>query len=500
MNSSVRVRFAPSPTGFMHLGNVRTALINYLFAHHYKGTFIIRIEDTDQQRMFDVGAQGILQDLQWLNLSFQEGPGVGGPHAPYYQSERDAFYQEYLNLCIAQNKVYRCFCTTLELEKKRERQIAQKLPPRYDRTCLTLSAERIQENLDNQVPFIWRFKLSDHQVTITDLARGPITYNLKHFSDFAITRQDGSCTFIFANFVDDVLMNITHVIRGEDHLSNTANQAALYVGLGKPLPLFWHLPIIANTDGKKLSKRDFGFSLNDLRNAGYLPEAINNYLAILGASLKSSSHDMASEIMSLEEIAQTFDFDHITSTGQIKYDIEKLRWINQKWIQRISFDEFKQRIAPLLTLPSNTPASCHSELDSGSTHLKKINHLLELIKPELITLNDVIEKTEFYFNAPKISCADLPETEKQLVPFLAACLQEFQEQCALPEEFIKSIAHKAKSEARTVKPLYAVLRRALTGHAQGLSIKDIMTLLGKEESYKRFSHLINECNNPRDSK
>lgn len=480
MNTHVRVRFAPSPTGFMHLGNVRTALINYLFAQHYQGTFIVRIEDTDQQRMFDERAQGILRDLQWLDLSFQEGPEVGGPHAPYYQSERNALYQEYLEFCIAQKKVYRCFCTTEELERKRERQIAQKLPPRYDRTCLNLSNEAIQKNLDAGIPFIWRFKLPDVNVSITDLARGSITYDLKHFSDFAITRQDGSCTFIFANFVDDVLMEITHVIRGEDHLSNTASQAALYLGLNKKLPIFWHLPIIANTDGKKLSKRDFGFSLHDLRNAGYLPEAITNYLAILGASFKENSATQ-SEIMSLKEIVSAFDFDHITSTGQIKYDIEKLRWINQKWIQKISFEDFKNRIAPLF----------ENRSESGLFDAR-FNALLMAIKPELMTLHDVIEKTAFYFEAPCVDVNELPESEKAILPLLKEELLKAGNTIADPETFVKTIAAQAKTLDLPVKSVYALLRIALTGHAQGLGIKELITLLGNQESYKRFSALITE--------
>ncbi|MBY0109965.1 MAG: glutamate--tRNA ligase [Candidatus Babeliaceae bacterium] len=475
MNIAVRVRFAPSPTGLMHLGNVRTALINYLFARHYQGTFIVRIEDTDQQRMFDERAQGILQDLQWLDLIFQEGPGIGGPSAPYYQSERNAYYQEYLDLCIEQKKVYRCFCTAEELEKKRDRQIAQKLPPRYDRTCLNLHHEVIHKNLDAGIPFIWRFRLPDESVTITDLARGSITYDLKNFSDFAVTRQDGTCTFIFANFVDDVLMHITHVIRGEDHLSNTANQAALYVGLNKKLPLFWHLPIIANTDGKKLSKRDFGFSLHDLRNAGYLPEAITNYLAILGGSFKETNSSEG-EIMPLSEIVSAFNFDHISSTGQIKYDIEKLRWFNQKWIQKISFEDFKSRIARLF----------EHKLDA------QFDALLMAIKPELMTLHDVVEKTRFYFEAPHINVNELSETEKAILPLLKDILSQVDTTSAEPETFIKKITGKAKALELPIKSVYALLRIALTGHAQGLGIKELITLLGHQESYKRFSALITE--------
>ena len=201
----VRVRFAPSPTGMMHLGNVRAALINFLFAHQKSGTFVLRIEDTDAQRMFDPEAQKIIEDLHWLGLSYNEGPHVGGPYAPYYQSARTNLYQEQLAIFEAKKLIYRCFCTEQELEKTRLRQQALKLPPRYDRTCMALTPAEIEHSLAEQTPYIWRFKC-DHNLslTITDFAYGNITFDMSNFSDFAITRQDGSFTFIFANFVDDL--------------------------------------------------------------------------------------------------------------------------------------------------------------------------------------------------------------------------------------------------------------------------------------------------------
>ncbi len=478
MNSAIRVRFAPSPTGFMHLGNVRTALINYLFARHMNGTFIIRVEDTDQQRLFDLQAQGILKDLAWLGLTFQEGPGIGGPYAPYYQSERHEIYQRQLQECIALGKAYRCFCTVEELEKKRERQIAQKLPPRYDRSCLLLTASQVAQKLTDEIPFIWRFKLGNETVTIFDLARGNISYNLANFSDFALTRQDGSCTFIFANFVDDVEMEISHVIRGEDHLSNTANQAALYQELGKKLPVFWHLPIMANSEGKKLSKRDFGFSLHDLRNAGYLPEAITNYLALLGLAFKCADGDSSAEIMSLTQLSSVFKVDHISATGQIKYDIEKLHWINQKWIQRISFNDFKERIGNFLNeKPYNE---------------ESFDALLKIIQPELITLHDIIEKTHFYFHRPKLDLARLTDEEKMVDAWLEIIMPAIKETIATPELCIKILAERAKAASIQSKALYMVLRKKLTGHAHGLSIKELIVILGPQESYRRLSTLISE--------
>ena len=462
--SPVRVRFAPSPTGFMHLGNVRTALINYLYAKHYQGTFIIRIEDTDQQRNFDAGAQQILADLAWLGLSYDEGPRINGPHTPYYQSERDAIYQEYVEKFKQHNKIYRCFCTQEELEVKRERLIAQKLPPRYDRTCLRLSPQEIQTKLDAHIPYIWRFKLPDTTVTITDLARGPIVYDLKHFSDFAITRQDGSFTFIFANFVDDVTMNISHVIRGEDHLSNTANQAALYAELGYAIPTFWHLPILVNTEGKKLSKRDFGFSLNDLRKAGYLPQAIINYLAFLGGSYQQ-------EIATLDELVTLMKFDTITSTGQIKYDTEKLAWLNHKWIQKLSLPELVTHVEPYVTVTD------------------RMRTLLALLQPELVTLADCVEKVKFLQETPRINAAELSPEQQAVALFIKTFTQEHELLLARPDEFVTELTQQARANKLAMKPLFELTRTALTGQAHGLSIKDILTILGRAESYKRLTAL-----------
>lgn len=317
----VRVRFAPSPTGLMHLGNVRSALMNFLFARQKKGSFILRLEDTDTQRNFDPNGKQIMADLAWLGLFYDEGPDIGGPCGPYMQSERAAIYGEYLRQLEVKNKVYKCFCTSEELEKKRQRQIALKTPPRYDRSCARLNAQESEE-LSKTKPFIWRFNLEDEtekHIEITDLARGTVKYDLKHFSDFPLTRQDGSFTFIFANFVDDVTMLITHIFRGEDHLTNTALQALLYRTFEVKLPLFWHLPIICNSTGKKLSKRDFGFSLGDLHKGGFLPEALNNYLTIIGGGV------FKQEVMDMNQLIDAFNFEEINSTGAVKYDLEKLR-------------------------------------------------------------------------------------------------------------------------------------------------------------------------------
>ncbi len=466
--NTIRVRFAPSPTGLMHLGNVRTALMNYLFAQQKKGTFIIRIEDTDLQRNVDPEATKIIADLHWLGLDYQEGPLKGGPHAPYFQSQRTAIYEKYLQKLREKDTIYRCFCTPEELEKKRERQAALKLPPRYDRTCLKRSAPETQKLLDAKTPFIWRLQLDQTQsITIHDLAHGTITFEFKNFSDFPLTRADGTVTFIFANFVDDMVMGITHVIRGEDHLTNTANQAALYEIFGVPLPTFWHLPILCNAEGKKLSKRDFGFSLTDLINAGYLPEAIDNYLAIIGGGT------FEQEIMSLPELAQKLNFEHIHSTGHVRYDVEKLRWLNHKWIARLSPEDLLARC-----LPSLEAAYPHT----AQMNKKNLMALIQAVKTDLHTLADSAAALQFIFVAPAVDTSKLTPEHKRI----AAIIKNHLESISHPEQFVNTIKAEAKKENLPLGALFWLLRMALLGKENGPAIHELIQMLGAPESRARI--------------
>ncbi len=468
----IRVRFAPSPTGLMHLGNVRTALMNYLFAQQKKGTFIIRIEDTDLQRNFDPQAKKILADLHWLGLDYQEGPEKGGPYPPYFQSERTPIYEQYIKELQDTNKIYRCFCTPEELEKKRQRQMALKMPPRYDRTCLKRSPEEISQLLADNVPFIWRVKLDDNgTVTIHDLAHGTITFEFKNFADFPITRADGTVTFIFANFVDDMVMKMTYVIRGEDHLTNTANQAALYELFGVKIPTFWHLPILCNAEGKKLSKRDFGFSLTDLMDSGYLPEAIDNYLAIIGGGT------FENEIMSLPELAQKLNFEHIHSTGHVRYDVEKLRWLNHKWIAKLSPDDLTSRCMPFL-LAKYTQA----EALPPAT----LTALIQAIKSDLQTLADIGPALAFIFEEPTIDKSILKDEHAPLVKLV-------QEQLSLieqPEAFVTALKREAKNQNIPLSQLFWFLRMALMGKEHGPAIHELINMLGAQKARQRIEKLV----------
>jgi nondiscriminating glutamyl-tRNA synthetase len=474
--NTVRVRFAPAPTGMMHLGNIRTALMNYLFAHHKKGTFILRIEDTDPKRNFDPKGIHIINDLRWLGLEYDEGPQKGGPYEPYFQSQRIPFYTEKLEYLIQNNFVYRCFCTLEQLEKKRLRQQALKLPPRYDRTCLKLNSQEIQALLDNKKPFVWRVKLDHEQIiNIRDLAHDVIQFEMKNFSDFPITRQDGSFTFMFANFVDDLMMNITHVFRGEDHLTNTAGQAALYHLFKKELPVFWHMPIISNVDGKKLSKRDFGFSLRDLQSAGFLPEAINNYLAIIGSSFEQ-------EIMSLDELAQSLNLEQPHATGQIKYDVEKLKWMNHKWIARYPINQLVQVCRPYL----------HKVYpETQKLNDARLAHLIEPIQSDLITLVDVVPALQFYFETPTISSADIDacisEKNKKII---AQVITQYLSLIDNPSAFVDTIKKIDEEKDIPLKEFFWFLRLGLMGKTNGPAIHDLIDMIGTQQATKRIQSAL----------
>lgn len=460
--SHVRVRFAPSPTGWMHLGNARIALLNYLFAKKYGGTFVLRIEDTDQTRNIDPRGTQILTDLTWLNLTIDEGP--------FYQSERDSIYQEYLTRLIEQNQVYRCFETPEELELKRQKQLARGLPPTYDRAGLRLSPAEIEKNLADGKPFIWRLKLPEGLVTIADIAHGTMTFDLNNFSDVAITRHDGTCTFLFANCIDDIQMGISHVLRGGDHLTNTAVQAAMYTILGAPQPIFYHMPLLCGPDGKKISKRDFGASLDDFKKSGFLPEALCNYLGIIGGTF-------VQEIMDLTELAQAIRFDASSPKGTVHFDLEKLRWINHKWIGTLSIDDIAHQSLPLVK-------TAHPDI------VLEERALAELIKPihgDLITLGDVVTMLQFVFTKPVIEKTLLAENR------LGIYQEIFRANFTATQgdhELLANIKKLCKDQNLPLGGALALMRIALTGSAQGIGIGDLLTMLGTQEARRRLAVLV----------
>ncbi|MCL5436769.1 MAG: glutamate--tRNA ligase [Candidatus Dependentiae bacterium] len=458
----VRVRFAPSPTGWMHLGNARIALINALFAKKYQGTFILRIEDTDQSRNVDPRGVRILEDLKWLQISIDEGP--------YYQSERHELYQSYLQRLIDQQLVYRCFETNEELELKRQRQLARGLPPKYDRAGLKLSTSEVAEKLAAGTPFVWRLRLPSKTVSINDIAHGTMTFDLEHFSDVAVTRQDGSCTFLFANCIDDIEMKVSHVLRGADHLTNTAVQAALYELLDAPKPTFYHMPLVCNAQGKKLSKREFGSSLEDFKGAGFIAEGLCNYLAIIGSSF-------AQEIMDFEELAHALHFDESSPKGCLQFDPEKLRWVDHKWLQRLSLEEVVARALPFFER-AYPAAKLSNDL---------LMRLIGPIKSDLTTLSDAITMLTFFFVTPTIEPALLEA--HAITAFRPLFAQVLEAPITDGEALLAAIKAATKAQGQPLKEALTLVRIALTGEGQGIGIADLFAMLGLEEVRRRMAVL-----------
>jgi len=284
-NKKIRVRFAPSPTGYLHIGGARTALFNWLYARHYKGTFVLRIEDTDQVRSTEEAVNVILEGMKWLGLDWDEGPGKGGEYGPYFQMQRLHLYQEYTEKLLKDKKAYRCYCTREELAKSREKQARENKSLKYDRHCLNLSEEEKKRyEAEGRKPVI-RLKIPIKKIVFNDLLRGEVAFDGELLSDFVIMKSDGIPTYNYAVVIDDVLMDITDVMRGDDHISNTPKQIVIYKALGFDVPKFAHIPMIMGPDHTRLSKRHGATSVMEYKKMGYIPEAVVNYIAHLGLSL-----------------------------------------------------------------------------------------------------------------------------------------------------------------------------------------------------------------------
>ncbi|HEX7191238.1 MAG TPA: glutamate--tRNA ligase [Thermoanaerobaculia bacterium] len=342
----MRVRFAPSPTGHLHVGGARTAIFNWLFAKHHGGTFIIRVEDTDQARSTRESEEMVLEDLRWLKLAWDEGPDNGGPHAPYRQSERVDVYSAAAQQLLASNAAYRCFCTEEELEAKRKKAEEEARPPHYDLTCYRLTPQQISAKLAMWTPFALRFHVpEDGDVTIQDLIRGEVTWKKESLGDFIPVRSDGLPTYNFCVVVDDHDMEITHVIRAEEHLTNTHRQVLVYRALGWDVPQFAHVSLILGADRSKLSKRHGATSVSAYAEEGFLPDAMLNFLTLLGWS----SPDGA-EIFTREFAIEHFALDRVNSAPAV-FDRAKLEWMNGQYIHAMSAAALRPMVAKFFEAP-----------------------------------------------------------------------------------------------------------------------------------------------------
>jgi len=392
VTENVRVRFAPSPTGFLHIGGARTALYNWAFARHHGGTFVLRIEDTDPERSTAENTEAILRALRWLGLDWDEGPEVGGEHGPYFQTHRFERYAELLETLKASGHAYPCFCSAETLEEKRNAARARGGFAGYDRTCRTLGAAETASRLAACEPHVWRLAVPEErgEIRFVDAVRGEMVFPPDSVDDFVLARTDSTPTYNFAVVADDVDMKMTHVIRGDDHLSNTPKQIVVYEALGLDVPTFAHLSMILGPDGKRLSKRHGATSVEAYRDMGVLPEALMNYLALLGWSL-----DGETTILDSATLRESFSLERISKNPAI-FDEEKLEWMNGVYLREMPAEEFVDRMAPWL--------EAAGLIGPGGVEERRawFVKLAPLVSERTRRLDEVAEKVAFFFTEPVI--------------------------------------------------------------------------------------------------
>jgi glutamyl-tRNA synthetase len=385
-----RLRFAPSPTGLMHIGGYRTALFSWLFARHTGGSFILRIEDTDVARTVEGAVDYLIDGLHWLGMDFDEGPIVGGQFGPYYQTQRKALYQQYAHQLIASGYAYRCYCTPARLEQMRKDQMAQKLPPRYDRRCRYLSDEEREANDAAGITWVVRFAMPiDGETVVHDELHGDIVFKNSDIDDTVILKTDGLPTYHLAHIVDDHLMGVTHLLRAEEWISSAPRHIQIWNALGWQQPLLFHVPDVLGKDKKKLSKRHGAPSWKELEQRGFLPAAVFNFLALLGWS-----YDDKTEFFSREALIQAFSLDRIGVSGGI-LDMEKLEWMNGVYIRNLSLEEFTTRSIPYMERPEvdgGLPDSISRPLDFDYT-----SRVLSLEQERLKTLGEAAHAVSFFY-------------------------------------------------------------------------------------------------------
>ncbi|MCD6450378.1 MAG: glutamate--tRNA ligase [Thermotogaceae bacterium] len=457
----VRVRFAPSPTGYLHVGGARTALYNFLFAKKEKGKFVLRIEDTDIERSKREYEERLIDAMKWLSLEWDEF---------YRQSERLQLYREVAQRLVDEGKAYYVYAYPEEIEKIREELLSQGKPPHYDQEILASfdTPQRRKEYEEKGLHPAIYFKMPDKEYSFNDAVKGEVVFKKGTIGDFAIMRSNGLPTYNFAVVVDDAYMEITHVIRGDDHLSNTLRQLAIYEALGKKPPVFAHVSMILGPDGSKLSKRHGATSVEEFRDRGYLPEALLNYLALLGWS-----HPEGKEVMTLEEMIENFSLDRLSKNPAI-FDPKKLRWINSEHIKMLSNEELLNVAKPYFEKAGYTADD------------EKLIKILNAIKDRLHELSEIPELADYFFEKPDVDVT-FEDNEKQALREIIENLNKIE---WIRKDIVKAFSPRKKYKVKS-KDFFHKLRVALTGKEQGVELDVLIEILGKEEFKKRVERYIN---------
>jgi glutamyl-tRNA synthetase len=483
-----RLRFAPSPTGLMHIGGYRTALFSWLYARHTGGSFILRIEDTDVARTVEGAVDYLIDGLQWLGMDIDEGPVVGGLYGPYYQTQRKALYQQYAHQLIASGHAYRCYCTSARLEQMRNEQMAQKLPPRYDRRCRFLSDEERAANDAASLTWVVRFAMPlEGETIVHDELHGDITFKNSDIDDTVILKTDGLPTYHLAHIVDDHLMEVTHLLRAEEWISSTPRHVQIWNALKWQPPLLYHVPDVLGKDKKKLSKRHGAPSWKELQQKGFLPEAVFNFLALLGWS-----YDDKTEFFTREELIRAFSLDRIGVSGGI-LDMVKLESMNGVYIRNLSLEEFTRRTIPYMERPEvdgGLPDSISRSLDVDYT-----SRVLSLEQERLRTLGEAAHAVSFFYSDDLAFDTVLLIQKGMDVERTKAALSSAQKLLAGLEHWEHSALETPMRELAVelglkTGQLFGSIRVAISGRTATPPLFQMMEVLGRERTMQRIEQAI----------
>jgi glutamyl-tRNA synthetase len=471
-----RVRFAPSPTGYLHVGGLRTALYNYLFAKKNNGTFVLRIEDTDRNRYVEGAVENLITALKWAGLMFDEGPEVGGDYGPYMQSQRLDIYKKYSEELVAKGKAYYCFCTPERLQTLREEQEKQKLPQaKYDKNCLHLSKEEVEKNLAAGIPRVVRLNVEpNHTIKFDDIIREHVEFESNNVDDQVLIKSDNYPTYHLANVVDDHLMKITHVIRGEEWLSSTPKHVLLYDAFGWERPVFAHLPLLLNPDRSKLSKRQGDVAVEDYRDKGFFKEALMNFVALLGWNAGDDK-----EFYYLDELIESFSLERVNKAGAV-FDLQKLNWLNAEHLRKKSSAEL------LSDLKIEIQKSKYSHKSFSDDYLLFV---IEAMRERVSFVKEFIDNCTYFYEAPTeyeqkaVEKNWKPETPEQLKKLNS----EFSNLSNPAKEDFEHALAKVSEELNVSKgKLIHPLRLAVSGQSIGPGMFDLLFILGKDEVVKRI--------------
>jgi len=479
---NIRVRFAPSPTGYLHVGGLRTALYNYLFARRNGGKFILRIEDTDRNRYVEGAVENLINALKWCGLEFNEGPDIGGNYGPYLQSQRLEIYQNHVHKLIEGGNAYYCFCTQQRLEQLKEEQQRQKLPQaKYDKHCQMLGSEEIKQKLETNTPYVVRLNVEpNRRIIFDDIVRGKVEFESNNVDDQVLIKSDGYPTYHLANVVDDHLMEISHVIRGEEWLSSTPKHVLLYEAFRWEKPVFAHLPLLLNPDRSKLSKRQGDVAVEDYRSKGFLRDALVNFVALLGWNAGDDK-----EFYNMEDLINNFSLERVNKSGAV-FDLDKLSWLNAEHLRKKSDQELLSFLKEELVNSSFAPDSYDD------------NYLLAVIssmKERVSFVREYLSKSPYFFEAPSgyeetaVQKNWRPETPGQMIKLIEAFTSLINPGKEDYETSLSKVAEELNiGKGKLIHPL----RLSVSGMSTGPGVFDILTVLGKEEVLKRMKTALDK--------